>query len=274
MNFGMKLLSVFILIFIFFNSCFPLNDSPFSDQLRRPERNINLTALSDLNIIEQDALINIAIFSDSHQNYEELAHLTRALNKETQLDFVAGLGDFTNSAYNFEYDIFLDHISSLRHPTLNVIGNHDSIGAGPELYKKAFGPVNFYFDSKNFRFIFFNSNNLENPDDFHPQWLKDRVNETTKNVLIFTHIDLRDKERFKGQDVLVFSSIIESPNVKAVFNGHGHTYIANLDRGTIMIQCSRVKSPEGTHWLKVSIQAHQLCVLSMDVLRNLCFTLK
>lgn len=76
------------------------------------------------------------------------------INQTTALDFVVNLGDMTNSAYNFEYNQFLDSIHPLRYPLLSVLGNHDSIGAGPSLFRKIFGDSNFWFESTSRRYSF------------------------------------------------------------------------------------------------------------------------
>ena len=263
-----------LLLIAFFNACVPFTDSPFSDQLQHPDRVLNENAISELPAIEDDGLLRFAVYSDSHQNYVELRQMITMINDEPQLDFVVGLGDFTNSSYNFEYDEYIRSVLSIRYPAVTVIGNHDSIGAGPELFQRAFGSVNFFFESAAFRFIFFNSNNIENQRDFSAQWLKDRIDETAKNTLIFTHISLRDDERYTNTDAAIFSSVIADTKVKAVFNGHDHVFTQATDNGTIMIQSARVASTSGVHWLVVTIQTGQLCVLRKDTGESTCQLLK
>jgi predicted phosphodiesterase len=267
-------LTLFILI-AFSNACVPLIDSPFSDQLQRPERVLNENAASGLTSIEDDGVLRFAVYADSHQNYAELRQMITVINDEPQLDFTVSLGDFTNSGYNFEYDEFIRAFASIRHPSLTVIGNHDAIGAGPELFKRAFGPLNFFFESATYRFIFFNSNNIEAPSEFNTQWLQERIDESLKDVLIFTHISLRDDERFSTDLEPVFTAVLSNPRVKAVFNGHDHTFRQSTDNGSILIQCGRVANPGGGfHWLKITMPAGQLCVEQMDSREAMCFNLK
>ena len=176
-------------------SCAPFRDSPFSDKLLSKDRSLNEQAQGRIQNIESDGLLRMAIIADVHQNYSDLNTAIYSINQTTNIDFTVNLGDFTNSGYNLEYDQYIDSITSLRRPAFTVIGNHDSIGAGPELYRKAFSEVNFWFESSSKRFIFFNSANWENPNGFDPQWLKDAVTSSTKSVIIFTHCSLQDKER-------------------------------------------------------------------------------
>jgi predicted phosphodiesterase len=267
----MKKFLAVIAIFIANSSCAPFVDSPFSDALLRPERDLNTKTLSTLKDADADGIIRIAIFADSHQNYKALDQVIYNMNLEKNIDFVVGLGDYTNSGYNLEYDQFLDGLSHLHWPKILAIGNHDSIGAGPQLFKKAFGDLNFYFESTSHRYIFWDSNNLEDPDNSKPEWLLQTVQSSTKPVFIFTHAPLTDTERFKGSDVTTMTTILNDSRVQLVVNGHLHSYALTTFGTTITLQCARV---EGTQWLILEITGNQLCIKKMDTMETTCETLK
>lgn len=241
-------------------ACAPFQDSPYSDELSRPERMINESSIARIGDIESDGVIRIGVFADSHQNYAQLDRIIFEMNQNSDLDFVANLGDFTNSAYNFEYDQFLTHFLYLIHPAVTVIGNHDALGAGPSLFKKVFGPLNSWFETTTVRFVLFHSANLEYEDEFDAQWLLNTVTESTKPVIIFTHVPLRDAERFKGDVASKFESVINHPNTNIVFNGHNHVYSYRDDNGTKLIQAPRAESRT---WLLIEIQGNQLNVKQM-----------
>jgi predicted phosphodiesterase len=270
-----KNLGLYLILFLVTSSCSPFVDSPFSDTLLRPERNINATSIEQIKDIEADNLIRIAVFSDSHQNYKALDKASFAINAAEKIDFVAGLGDYTNSAYNLEYDQFLDGLQYLVPPKVLAIGNHDSIGAGPQLFKKAFGNPNFYFESTTYRFVFFDSNNLENPAGFDLDWLADAIT-TPKKVFIFSHVQLRDNERYFGSDATKLNAIITAANVQVIFNGHNHVYGLMTDNNTVMVQCGRVDGDDGAHWLQIDVQlpATQICIKRMDTMETACENLK
>lgn len=271
----MKNVCLYLVLFLVTSSCSPFVDSPFSDTLLRPERNLNGTSVNRLGDIESDNLVRIAVFSDSHQNYKELDKVTFAINAAEDIDFVAGLGDYTNSAYNLEYDQFLDGLQYLDPPKMMAIGNHDAIGAGPQLFKKAFGNANFYFESTNYRFVFFNSNNLEDPEGFDLDWLTNAI-VTAKKVFIFSHVQLRDHERYFGTDATKLNAIITAANVQVIFNGHNHVYDLMTDNNTVMVQCGRVDGDDGAHWLQIDIAlpATQICIKRMDTMESACENLK
>ncbi len=248
--------------FLFFltNSCAPFQDSPFSDQLLRSERNLNGMALGRMKPSKfmDDGVLRIAVLSDSHQNYKPLDRVINSINQTPDIDFVANLGDFTNSAYNIEYNQFMDSHTNIGYPTLIAMGNHDAIGAGPSLFRKAFGESNFWFESNDQRFIFFNSANWEDPNNFRPDWLKTAVESSNKPVFIFTHVPLTDTERYHGEVKAIFDGIVASPKVQIVFNGHNHVYLYRTSpEGTILLQAPRV---DGNQWLLIEVRGQQLTI--------------
>lgn len=253
------------------SSCAPFQDSPYSDQLLRSERELNLLAKSKLDDIESDGTIKIAVITDSHQNYKSLDQVIHSINRQAQIDFVAHLGDFSNSGYNIEYNQFLHAIVRVVYPTFVAIGNHDAVGAGPSLFTKAFGPSNFWFESSTKRYIFFNTANWEDPKAFSPQWLKDTIEESTKSVIIFTHVSLRDTERFEGSTAQMFDEVINHPKVQLILNGHNHVYQLSSDNGTILLQGPRVQDQQ---WLLLNIQGTQLSIQKMHTGEVLSVSLK
>ncbi|WP_413585938.1 metallophosphoesterase family protein [Bdellovibrio sp. HCB274] len=264
-----------ILYFGFFailSSCAPFVDSPFSDSLLRPERGLNTQNGAMIGDINPGDSIRLAIFADPHQNYKALDKVTFGMNQNGPYTFIAGLGDYTNSSYNLEYDQFIESLSRLEGIRLMTIGNHDTIGAGPELFKKAFGELNSFVDRGAWRFIFFNSNNLESPENFSSQWLRDTVDSGPANIMIFTHTPLRDEERFHGQDAANMDYVITNSKVKIVFNGHNHVYQLTTDNGTIMLQCGRSEGDHGAHWLITTLDttSGQFCIKRMDTLEEDC----
>lgn len=234
--------------------CAPFRDSPYSDNLLRQERNLNKVALQKLAPLEASGKIRFAVITDSHQNYTSLDNVIYQINQTPDIDFVVHLGDFTNSSYNFEYDQFLDSYITLNPPSFTVTGNHDSIGAGVALFDKVFGLSNFFFESPSKRFVFFNSANLENPKGFSPAWLRATVNSSSKPVIIFSHIELRDHERYFGQNKIDFDAVIADPKTQIVFNGHNHVYRLSIDNNTVLLQAPRVE----TGWMLIEIQGNQL----------------
>lgn len=258
----------FVAIFLGFWACAPFQDSIFSDTLLRKERQLNQKMIDLLSDIENDGVIRIAVMADSHQNYKPLDSAINEINETSGVDFVANLGDFTNSSYNLEYDQFLKSWAGIKYPRLTTIGNHDAIGAGPSLFKKAFGDINFWFESTSHRFVFFSTANLEDPESFQPSWLIEVVNASTKPVIIFTHIALEDTERFSGEVAPTFTQAIQKAQL--VLNGHNHVYLSRSLHGTTLIQGPRIE----VGWMILEIQGTNLKVIQMPKGLVEWFTLK
>lgn len=266
-RFVFALSSIFLVSFILW-ACAPFQDSVFSDSLLRKERQLNHKMIDLMGDMNSDGIVRIAVIADSHQNYKPLDQTIDAINDTPGIDFVANLGDFTNSAYNLEYDQFLKSYARIKMPRVTTIGNHDAIGAGPSLFKKAFGDINFYFESTLHRFVFFSTANLEDPESFKPDWLSEVVNGSTKPVIIFTHIALEDTERFSGQVAPTFNQIIQKAQI--VFNGHNHVYFSRERLGTTLIQGPRVE----VGWIIAEIQGTSLKITQMPKGQVEWFTLK
>ncbi|MBX3020644.1 MAG: metallophosphoesterase [Bdellovibrionales bacterium] len=224
-------------------SCAPFRDSPFSDTLLRDDRNLNSVNMQKLGDIEADGVIRIAVMADSHGNYNDLDKAIADVNRTAGVDFVVHLGDLSNSSYNYEYDQFLAQYAGLSAPRFMVIGNHDALGAGPSLFRKAFGPSNYQFESAHVRFVFWNSVGLENPEDFDLSWLVEAVSSSSKPVLVFTHVPLDDPERFHGATLDQLMAVREDPKVLAVLNGHNHVYqLRTSTTGTQLLTNPRVEN--------------------------------
>lgn len=254
---------VIVLSFLTFNmvgiGCGKYSGSPFSSDIIRGERDLNIQSAASLGDPEADGIIRIALIADPHQNYKDLEDAISTLKRVVDVDFLVNLGDITNSSYNMEYDQYLRSHALIGVPAFVVAGNHDMLGAGPAIFNKVFGTSNLYFETNSYRFIFFNSANLESPENFNPDWLLNTVLNSTKPVLIFTHIPLEDTERFHGDVKNKFTQIVQDNRVKAVMNGHNHVYLLRYNSGTVLLQVPRV---EGNQWVVLELQAGQYQIIN------------
>lgn len=249
--------------FVTFNfvgiGCGKYRGSPFSSDILRGERDLNISSAANLGDPEADGIIRIGLIADSHQNYKDLEAAISELKRVADVDFLVNLGDFTNSSYNMEYDQYLRSHSLISVPAFVVPGNHDMLGAGPTIFKKVFGPSNFYFESNSYRYVLFNSANLETPEYFSPSWLWQTVQNSTKPVLIFTHISLDDTERYHDDVKDTFTQVMQDSRVKAIMNGHNHAYLLRYASGTLQLQVPRVEGPQ---WMVLEIQGTQYQISS------------
>lgn len=115
---------------------------------------------------------SIAIVGDP-QNYVGDFELTIAkINKIEEVDFILLLGDLTEIGVKQEYDWACKAASHAQKPILSVIGNHDALSYGREIWLNTIGPYDYSFTYKNTKFIAYNDNKYEFADVPDKEWLQ------------------------------------------------------------------------------------------------------
>jgi 3',5'-cyclic-AMP phosphodiesterase len=128
-----------------------------------------------------------------------------------------------------EYQVIQNIFSDLKFPIVTVIGNHDMLGNGENVYKKLYGDLNFSFDYKGIRFIFFNSNAMEY--DFQSgvpdiDWISSQLVDTLnfKKAILVSHIGFFADDFGKINKEKFISKLSANNKILLWFNGHVHTY--------------------------------------------------
>lgn len=101
--------------------------------------------------------LRIAFCGDNHGNLGALADAVGAINRRTDIDFVVHLGDMTDTGTTREFEWARDRLERLRPPYVAMIGNHDFLGTGDEVYGAMFGPTNFSFIAGGVKFVCINT---------------------------------------------------------------------------------------------------------------------
>ncbi|MFQ5486749.1 MAG: metallophosphoesterase family protein, partial [Desulfobacterales bacterium] len=77
--------------------------------------------------------------------------------------FVLILGDLTDTGLEMEFEWTCKSLEKLDIPYLPIIGNHDAISFGKEIWKKYFGAFDYSFTFLESKFIIYNDNAYEFP---------------------------------------------------------------------------------------------------------------
>lgn len=112
----------------------------------------------------------VAFVSDSHGWYTAAEAMVADINARGKADFVVHLGDLTDCATIKEFVWQRDLLAGLSVPYVALIGNHDCLGTGEEIFQRMYGACNFSFIAARVKFVCLNTNATEydyvaaNPD--------------------------------------------------------------------------------------------------------------
>jgi len=187
----------------------------------------NLELISN-NAIKVKDKFTFTLISDSHFAFDTLKMAVKRINNlEIKSDFTIHLGDIADNGLTNEYRISNKIMKKLEHPFLVVLGNHDCLSSGKEIFKNLYGSSDFSFVYGNSKFIIINSNSWEFLDQNVPNldWLEDQLSDRLlhKHVFVLAHIspftrgfDTEKEERYKN--------LMKNYNVTYSIHGHNHKF--------------------------------------------------
>ena len=105
--------------------------------------------------------LRFAFIGDTHEWYSDTKDMMAALNANDSIDFVVHGGDLTDVGTTKEFVWARDILGGLRKPYVALIGNHDFLGTGNEVYGKMYGAVDFSFIAARIKFVCLNTNATE-----------------------------------------------------------------------------------------------------------------
>lgn len=105
--------------------------------------------------------ISFAVISDTQRWYDETQEVVDLINRRNDIDFVVHTGDISDFGMKLEFEKQRDILNVLRVPYVCLLGNHDCLATGQEVFNRIFGPENFSFTAGNTHFICLNTNALE-----------------------------------------------------------------------------------------------------------------
>lgn len=224
-----KILFCGLFLFIF-QSCEVFEIHPYSGKIVG-ERDIN--AKNILRIEEETAgkdTIKYAFISDSQRWYDELDDFVKHINTVNNIDFVIHGGDVSDFGLTKEMLWQRDILEKINVPYVVIIGNHDYLANGDEVFNKVFGPLNFSFIAGNTKFVCLNTNALESNysvsiPDF--SFLKTESTLDTgeyKNTVVSMHAKPTSEQFNNNVSELFQYSIKQFPNLLYCANGHNHSY--------------------------------------------------
>lgn len=252
--------SLFLLILTI--SCDLFEYQPYDTPNKDGLSNLNKTNISK--ILKSDNAgdtIRFVFTGDTQRFYDETVDFVKDVNRRSNIDFVIHGGDITDFGMSKEYVWMNDILKNLKVPYVVLIGNHDIIGQGKDIYKTYFGDLNFDFKFRKTRFICLNTNALEFdyatpvPDfDYMTSFLKDTVG--IKQTIVVMHSPPFD-DQFNNNSGLMFNYIIEHyKGLLFCLHAHRHVFSENdyYNNGIIYYGCDDIA---GRNYLLFTVVGNQ-----------------
>jgi 3',5'-cyclic-AMP phosphodiesterase len=174
---------------------------------------------------EGDVPFKVAFLSDIHFFYDKTDLLVKRLNSRDDIDFVCVLGDLAHNGLLKEYETTLKILKKLDVPFLTVIGNHDSIANGKEIYRDMFGSYNYTMLHKGVRFVFLNTNTWEFGSGVpNFEWLESVASAPgPRYSVLLCHVNgsYDNDGKFSDVEVETYNRIMRAYFVLNI-NGHAH----------------------------------------------------
>ncbi len=226
--------SIYILLIIFlFTGCHLFDYHPYDGRISG-ETGINA---KNIKLIEEKCkgkeTFRFIMMGDTQRWYDDTEDFVKAVNKRDDVDFVIHGGDLADFGLTKEFMWMRDIMNKLTIPYVAIIGNHDCLANGEEIFHKIFGEFNYSFIAGNVKFVCLNTNALEfdysRPiPDF--QFIRQENNpevEEHKKTIFAMHVR-PFAEQFNNNIADVFQDEIKKyPSLQFCLNAHDHSL--NID---------------------------------------------
>lgn len=219
--------SMFLLLsMVGVHSCELIDIHPYDGKVEG-SKHINSSNIAKIEstLADRDT-IRFAVISDTQRWYDETEDEVASINKRGDIDFVIHCGDLTDFGVTKEFEWQRHILKKFKMPYVVLLGNHDCIGSGKEVYRSMFGKENFSFVAGPTRFVCLDTNALEY-DFSNPvpdlNFIRSFAGDTTvANTIPVMHVRPMAEE-FNDNVADVFNYYIHNlTNPLFCLYGHGH----------------------------------------------------
>ena len=161
----------------------------------------------------------VAIISDPQQYPGTFEDLIKHVNTLPEVDFILLTGDLADTGVKAEYEWVCKVMEKAKQPIFAVIGNHDALAFGKEIWAKVFGPEDYSFTYQNSKFIAYNDNKYEFENVPDRDWLAAEAagDDQRDYTMVFSHIPPWDFD-------LPLSQELKDLGVDLGVHGHEHSF--------------------------------------------------
>lgn len=241
-------LSLFALVLLVCNGCEWFEEHPYDGKIHG-ETHINAKNIARIEEkCRNRETIRYAFIGDTQRSYNDTEKFVKAINARNDIDFVIHGGDVSDFGLTKEFLWMRDLMNKLKVPYVVLLGNHDCLGNGEQVFKKVFGDYNFSFLAGNTKFVCLNTNAIEFdysipvPDFiFIEKELADKRPEHERTVVAM-HSPPFDNQ-FNNNVARVFQRYVtEFPQLQFCMNAHCHKYTVDdlFEDGVIYYGCEDI----------------------------------
>lgn len=195
------------------------------------------------------SVVRFAVISDTQRWYDETRDAVQTLNRRDDIDFVLHTGDMADFGMKAEFERQRDILNQLNVPYVVLLGNHDCLATGREIFVKIFGVPDYAFTAGNVRFVCLNTNALEfdhsaSVPDF--EFMENQVAKFpagAEKTVVAMHAKPYS-EQFDNNVAKAFQYIVRQfPGLQCCINGHGHNFTVEdiFDDGVLYYECDNIK---------------------------------
>lgn len=215
-----------ILICFLMNSC---QYSPWETDIDCQDK--FSTNLAELETIESSMAGNafgIAMITDIHVDLTDAVNVVERIKQRDDVAFVLVLGDITDYGLAAEFEWVCKALTKLDVPRFYVIGNHDSISFGKEIFRENFAPYDYAFSFKGVKFILYNDNAFEFsgvPDyAFLEEAAAIQPDETRRLTLAVAHVP-PVKDAHTEEEAAFLRQFLFEQGIDLTLHGHLHEFV-------------------------------------------------
>lgn len=232
-----------------FFSCDIIDYHPYDGRLdSHTETNINQKNIKRITgICEGKDTIRFAFIGDTQRSLDETKKFVGHINRNDSVDFIIHGGDISDFGMKKEYEWAHNILSKLKQPYVALIGNHDVIGNGNQVYRKMYGKENFSLVAGDIKFVCLNTNAIEY-DYSHPvpdfSYIKQELGDSLshKRTIVVMHAP-PGCEQFDNNVKDVFQIYIKNfPDLLFCLHAHTHHFSAEdlFDDGIMYYGCENM----------------------------------
>ena len=126
----------------------------------KPSNLVNMERLAAREPMDDDTL-TIVFTGEAQRFYEEQEAIVARANSIPGVDLFILAGDLADFGLAQEFEWVHDRMERLTMPWFAAVGNHDLQANGNRIFQQRFGPLNYSFTYKGYKFLFHDTNGRE-----------------------------------------------------------------------------------------------------------------